>query len=50
MHRDFKLENIFMHNEEVVIGDFGLSKIAGSKKEHTFVGSPATMAPELLFH
>ena len=26
MHRDFKLANIFLHNDTVVIGDFGFAK------------------------
>lgn len=28
MHRDFKLENLFMHDDTVIIGDFGMSKKA----------------------
>ena len=51
MHRDFKLENIFVHNGQPKIGDFGFAKRI---KEHpdevqkqTILGTPLTMAPEV---
>lgn len=47
LHRDFKLANIFMHEERVIIGDFGFSK-KGVQMASTMLGSPITMAPELL--
>ena len=47
MHRDFKLANIFLHDDKVVIGDFGFAK-SGSEMAETKLGSPFTMAPELL--
>ena len=46
IHRDFKLANIFMSNEVLVIGDFGLAKM-GSEMASTVLGTPLTMAPEL---
>lgn len=46
MHRDFKLANIFMHNDIVVVGDFGFAK-AGFAMATTNLGTPVTMAPEL---
>lgn len=46
MHRDFKLANIFMHNDILVIGDFGFAK-AGFDMAQTKLGTPVTMAPEL---
>jgi len=27
MHRDFKLANIFMNDDEAIIGDFGFAKM-----------------------
>lgn len=48
LHRDFKLANIFMHNEVAIIGDFGFAKTGMSMAE-TKLGSPLTMAPELMF-
>lgn len=47
MHRDFKLANIFLNDDEVVIGDFGFAK-AVDDVTTTKLGSPITMAPEVL--
>ena len=47
MHRDLKLSNIFLHNERVVIGDFGLAK-TGKEMSGTKLGTPLMMAPELI--
>lgn len=47
MHRDVKLANIFLHNDRVVIGDFGFAK-QGVNVTCTRLGTPITMAPELL--
>lgn len=47
MHRDLKMANIFMHNDILVIGDFGFAK-AGFEMAQTKLGTPVTMAPELL--
>lgn len=49
MHRDFKLANIFIHNDEAVIGDFGFAK-KNVDVTHSVLGSPITMAPEILLH
>lgn len=48
MHRDFKLANIFlMKDGTVVIGDFGFAK-SGVEMTNTKLGTPLTMAPELI--
>ncbi len=47
MHRDFKLANLFLHNETLVIGDFGFAK-AGKEMAEDKLGSPLTMAFEIL--
>lgn len=47
MHRDFKSANVFLHDDTLVIGDFGFAK-AGTDIAQTKLGSPITMAPELL--
>jgi serine/threonine-protein kinase ULK/ATG1 len=47
MHRDFKLANIFLNDDNLIIGDFGFAK-SGSDMAQTKLGSPITMAPELL--
>ena len=46
MHRDFKLANVFMHDDTLMIGDFGLAK-SGATMTTTNVGTPLTKAPEL---
>ena len=49
LHRDLKLANIYMKNDNLVIGDFGFAKI-GSEFARSKLGTPMTMAPELLFY
>lgn len=46
IHRDVKLENIFLHGKMVVIGDFGFA-VKGAKN-NVKLGTPQTMAPEIL--
>ena len=46
MHRDVKLANIFLHNDRVIIGDFGFAK-SGIETTTTKLGSPLNMAPEI---
>jgi serine/threonine protein kinase len=50
IHRDFKLGNLFMHNDTIIIGDFGAAKQLGaaSGRTGTFVGGSAYVAPEML--
>ena len=47
LHRDFKIQNIFVHNERLVIGDFGFAK-SGCDMAQTKLGTPLTMAYEIL--
>ena len=47
MHRDFKLANVFIHQGQAIIGDFGFAK-AGEGMTATRLGTPYNMAPELL--
>lgn len=47
MHRDFKPENVFMHNGNLILGDFGLAK-NGIAIGMTVAGTPMTSAPEVL--
>lgn len=49
MHRDFKLANIFLNEDRVIIGDFGFAK-SGNDMASTKLGSPITMAPEILLN
>jgi serine/threonine protein kinase len=47
MHRDFKLENIFLKNGTIILGDFGAAKVV-KEMTSTTVGTPLNMAPEVL--
>jgi serine/threonine protein kinase len=49
MHRDFKLANIFLNDDKLIIGDFGFAK-SGQEMAQTKLGSPITMAPEVLLN
>jgi serine/threonine protein kinase len=49
MHRDFKLANIFLDEDKLVLGDFGFAK-AGAVMTTTYLGTPVTMAPEILLY
>jgi serine/threonine protein kinase len=46
MHRDFKLDNLFMNGDMVVIADLGFAK-AGREMTQTQCGTPLYMAPEV---
>ena len=47
MHRDFKLENIFIKNGQIILADFGAAKVV-KEMTSTTVGTPLNMAPEVL--
>lgn len=49
IHRDLKVENIFVHKDTAIVGDFGLLK-AESTQAKSICGSEMYMAPELLKH
>ena len=46
MHRDFKIDNLFMHDDTVIIADLGFAK-AGKQMTDTTLGTPMYMAPEV---
>jgi NIMA (never in mitosis gene a)-related kinase 2 len=47
LHRDLKPENVFLTNQYVKLGDFGLSKELQADFTKTYVGTPYYMSPEL---
>lgn len=47
LHRDFKLANLFIHEDTLIIGDFGFAK-SGQEMAETKLGTPLTMAYEIL--
>ena len=49
MHRDFKLANILLHDDNIKIADFGFAKLLQTEDyTSTMLGSPLNMAPEVL--
>lgn len=47
VHRDLKLSNIFLHEDRIKIGDFGMAKV-GKRISGTTLGTPLNMAPECM--
>jgi serine/threonine protein kinase len=48
-HRDLKLDNIFLHDRQVKLGDFGFSvRLGPNAKTKTFCGTPNYIAPEVV--
>lgn len=52
LHRDLKTRNIFLKNNHIKLGDFGISRIlmGTSDMATTFTGTPYYMSPEVLKH
>ncbi|XP_064393526.1 serine/threonine-protein kinase Nek11-like [Halichondria panicea] len=52
LHRDLKARNIFLKNNLIKLGDFGISRIlmGTSDLATTFTGTPYYMSPEVLKH
>lgn len=47
IHRDLKLENIFINGTDIILGDFGVAKVV-KEMTSTTVGTPLNMAPEVM--
>ncbi|XP_065064442.1 serine/threonine-protein kinase Nek11-like [Rhopilema esculentum] len=52
LHRDLKTRNIFLRNNMIKLGDFGISRILMGTTDiaTTFTGTPYYMSPEVLKH
>lgn len=48
IHRDIKLENLFLKDGVVKLGDFGFARELQGKYAITWCGSLFTMAPEVI--
>jgi serine/threonine protein kinase len=48
VHRDIKLENIFLKGDKVKLGDFGCSRVVKKQLGQTYCGTVNTMAPEVI--
>lgn len=49
LHRDLKTQNIFISDDRLYLGDFGISKTLENTRElaNTYIGTPYYMSPEL---
>ena len=49
LHRDLKTENVFLHEGNIKLGDFGLARALSSQSKFaaTLVGTPYYLSPEL---
>jgi serine/threonine protein kinase len=45
VHRDLKVANIFIHNGEAKLADFGFAKLTKTKFKDINIGSPIYMSP-----
>lgn len=50
VHRDIKIANIFLHNGQAKIADFGFAKFTKTKFKDSNIGSPIYMSPEGLIN
>ncbi|EDV21183.1 uncharacterized protein TRIADDRAFT_30735 [Trichoplax adhaerens] len=52
LHRDLKARNIFLRNNVIKVGDFGISRVLSGTSDFatTFAGTPYYMSPEVLDH
>ena len=50
LHRDIKTRNIFLKQNYIKLGDFGISRLMINTldKASTFIGTPYYMSPEIL--
>ena len=51
MHRDLKLQNIFLNGQDVIkMGDFGIARVLNStfEKAKSMVGTPYCLSPEIV--
>lgn len=48
IHRDIKLENIFLHEGQVKIGDWGFACVVTNRLQHASVGTLDYCSPEIV--
>ena len=48
LHRDIKAENVFLHDDKIKLGDFGISRSVEKSLAKTFIGTPYYISPEIV--
>lgn len=48
LHRDLKSRNVFLKNNQIKVGDLGVSRVLAESFANTFLGTPFYMSPEMI--
>jgi len=48
VHRDIKSRNVFLKNNQIKLGDMGVSRVLAETFANTFLGTPFYMSPEMI--
>ena len=48
LHRDLKSRNVFLRNNQIKLGDLGVSRVLAETFANTFLGTPYYMSPEMI--
>ena len=48
LHRDLKSRNVFLKNNQIKLGDMGVSRVLAESFANTFLGTPFYMSPEMI--
>ncbi|CAD8166145.1 unnamed protein product [Paramecium pentaurelia] len=48
IHRDIKSENVFLHDDKIKLGDFGIARSVEQDLATTFIGTPYYISPEII--
>ncbi|CAD8056796.1 unnamed protein product [Paramecium primaurelia] len=48
IHRDIKAENVFLHDDKLKLGDFGIARSVEQTLATTFIGTPYYLSPEII--
>ncbi|CAD8155000.1 unnamed protein product [Paramecium octaurelia] len=48
IHRDIKAENVFLQDDKLKLGDFGIARSVDQTLATTFIGTPYYLSPEII--